>query len=123
MYDKFDLLAMESQLCVAVLGNADITDIELLPIRPQPYGRNKVQALAAQWAGRGLRFIGTIGIVNGQPRTALAVPLDALRMDALSQAFTVHCEAILTDKIEEHQKGDEVDWLCRLWSLPDTRPN
>jgi hypothetical protein len=123
MYDKFEALAMEAELAVSVLGNADVSDVELLPVKPYGLGPEKVQALAAQWAARGLRFIGTIGIVDGQTRTALAVPLDYRRISALSQAFIAHCEVLLSNNVEQQQKGDEVAWLEALYRTTDNRPD
>jgi hypothetical protein len=123
MYDKFEALAMEAQLAVSVLGNADVSDVELLNIKPYPLGPEKIQELAVQWAGRDLRFIGTIGIVDGQTRTALTVPLDDRRISALSEAFIAHCEVLLSDNVEQRQKGDEVTWLESLYRTADDRPD
>src|SRR5664280_404762 len=96
MYDKFETLAMESSIAVSILANADVTDIELLPIQPKGLGTEKVNELARLWAFRGLRWIGTIGIVDGQPHTALAEPLDPARISALSAAFIAYCEVLLS---------------------------
>lgn len=124
MYNKFETLAMESSIAVAVLGNADVTDIELLPISPKQLGAEKVNELARLWAFRDLRFIGSIGIVDGNIRTTLVEPLDERRISALSQAFIAYCETLCSGSIEEMRpKGDEAAWLRKLWSLPDTRMN
>jgi hypothetical protein len=123
VYDKFEALYMDAQLAVSILGNADVTDIEMLPMKPYELSPEKIQELVIQWAGRGLRFIGAIGIVDGKPRTALAVPLDDRRISALSQAFIAYCEVLLSGSVEEQQKGDSVTWLHALHSLPDTRMN
>lgn len=122
--DKFETLVAESSIAVAILANADATDIEMLPVQPRSYALEKAQELARLWAPRGLRFIGMAGIADGKPRTALAVPLDDLRISALSQAFIAYIEVLLKDEIETRQAvGDEVEWLRSLWSLPDSRPN
>jgi hypothetical protein len=123
MYDKFETLAMEAQLAVSVLGNADLSDVELICIKPYQLSPEKIQELAVQWAARGLRFIGTIGIVDGQSRTALAVPLDDRHISALSEAFIQYCEVSLSDHVAQQQKGDEVAWLEALSSLTDDRPD
>ena len=34
VYDKFETLAMESSLAVTVLANADVTEIELVLVKP-----------------------------------------------------------------------------------------
>jgi len=120
--DKFEALAAESSIAVAILGNADVTDVELLPVCPNPISDN-AHELSAKWVHRGLRFIGVAGLIAGRPHWALAVPLDERRAEALVQAFALHCETLLQSHVEEQRKGDEVEWLRRLWSLPDMRMN
>jgi hypothetical protein len=121
MYDKFATLAMESTIAVAFLANEDVTDIELLPLRPNTSVPEKLLELERLWAPRGLGFFGTMGIVRGRPRVELVRPLDDRRIQALAEAFAVYCETLLPGHIEEQRKGDEVEWLERLWSLPDPR--
>lgn len=123
MHEKFEQLAVAAQTAVAVLGNADLTDIELLPIQPNPLCADSVRDLARQWSFRGLRFIGTIGIVDGHTCTALAEPVDHLRLAAISVAFIGYCEALLSASVEQRQKGDDgAEWCERLYRLPDLRP-
>jgi hypothetical protein len=122
MYDKFETLAMASGVTVAFLANVDMTDLEVLPVAPRGLGVEKLNELAQLWAPRGLRFIGMAGLVDGKPRTALVEPLGERHILALAQAFLTYCETLLSGHIEEQQKGDSVEWLRRLWSLPDTRP-
>jgi hypothetical protein len=58
---------------------------------------------------------------------AFKEPLDLAVIDAISTAFLEYVRVLLGDsiamQIEERQKGDEVEWLKGLWSLPDTRMN
>jgi hypothetical protein len=119
--DKFDALVGDAQLCVAVLANQDVTDIELLPLKGVPYAGYTVEGLKQQFAGRDLRFLGTVGLVNGVPHTALAEPLDTFRIAALFAAFATYCEVLQEESLEQARKGDEVDWLRRLQSLEDPR--
>jgi hypothetical protein len=122
--DKFDILATEASIAVSVLGNADVTDIELIRLGTNGLGTERVAELARLWAFRGLHFVGTIGIVDGKPRAAFAEALDERRMSALAQAFIAYCESLFPGFVERMQpKGDEVDFLRKLWSLADTRPN
>lgn len=123
MYDKFQTLATRASIAVAILGNSDVTDIEMLPIQPCSLSDEKIHELTQVWAPRGLQFIGMAGVVDGQPKWALAIPLDELRAAALGDAFAVYCANALPGHVEKQRKGDEVDWLRGLWSLPDTRPN
>jgi hypothetical protein len=116
MYDKFQTLAMRAHdsLCVAILANDDVTDIELVNVKLAPLPEDRARELGA----RGLHFLGMMGIVDGLPQTALDIPLDPVRISALSAAFVAYCEVMLRDALE---KGDEVAWLMRLFSLPDER--
>ena len=119
--DKFETLAAQSSLAVAILGNADITDIEMLPVQPRGMSAEEVHKRSVEWADRRLHFIGIAGIVDGKPRTALAVELDDKRIAALSQAFIAYFEVLLRDQLEQPEKGDEVTWLRALYALPDSR--
>lgn len=116
VYDVFQSLAMRANPAAAVLSNPDGTATELLPVMPRGLSNEDLDSLVQLWAGRGLAFIGVIGMVDGIPQTALDIPLDPLRMHALSSAFVRHCEQI------ERQKGDSVEWCERLFALPDPRP-
>lgn len=110
MYDRFQTLAMRANPAVAVLANSDGTELELLPVMPHGPSED-LDRLAQQWAGRGLAFVGVMGMVDGLPHTALDVPLDATRMHALSEAFARHCERI------EGAVEPEYDWSTRRYRL------
>ena len=115
MIDKFEQIAFESQLSVCILANEGVTDIELVNLKSVPLPTPR------DFPGRTLHFLGVIGIVQGVPRTALAEPLDPVRISALSAAFIAYCEVLLDAGLEQQRKGDEVDWLNRLMSLEDPR--
>lgn len=121
MLDKFETLAMESTLAIAILANADVTDIEAVPVSPRGYSAEKFDELQTLWAPRGLRFIGAAGIVDGKARLVLAEPLDHIRVAALWQTFAAYCESF-SDNTEQEQTGDEVAWLNALFALNDPRP-
>ena len=121
MFDKFTNLAMQAHdsLCLCILANPDVTDLELVNVRvawPLPEDTSR------EYEARQLGFIGVMGVVDGLPRTALDIPLDPVRISALSAAFVKHCELLLSGAFEAQGKGDSVDWLMRLFSLPDERP-
>jgi len=119
MYDKFQTLAMRAHdsLCVCILANDDVTDIELVnPTLLLPEDTSR------EFDARGLKFLGLMAVVDGLPRTALEIPLDLMRISALSAAFVKYCEDRLNGAFEPQGKGDEVAWLVRLFALPDTRP-
>ncbi len=119
--DKFDVLVEDAQLCVCVLANQDVTDIELLPVKGVPHADYAAEGFKQRFAGRDLRFIATAGLVNGVPRIALAEPLDTFRIAALFAAFATYCEVLQEESLGQAQKGDEVTWLRRLASLEDPR--
>ncbi len=119
--DKFDVLVDEAQLCVCVLANRDVTDIELLPVKGVHNVEYAAEGLRRQFAGRDLHFIATAGLVNGVPRIEIAEPLDTFRIAALFAAFATYCEVLQEESLEQARKGDEVDWLRRLHSLEDPR--
>jgi hypothetical protein len=49
--DKFDVLAGDAQLCVCILANRDVTDIELLPIKGVPHADYAAEGFKQQFAG------------------------------------------------------------------------
>ena len=119
--DAFDALVVDAQLCVGVLANRDVTDIQILPLKGVPYAAYTVEGLKRQFAGRDLHLLGTVGLVNGVPHAAFDAPLDALRISALFAAFATYREALLDGSLEQAQKGDAVEFLRRLASLEDPR--
>ena len=122
MYDKFETLAMKSQLCVAVLLNPDATDFEFLPVNPHPLSDSEIGERKARWTGRDLHFAGAIGIIDGYCKVALDGPLDNATVSRLSAAFVAYCEVLLSGSLEEAAaQGDEVSWLRRLYALEDPR--
>jgi hypothetical protein len=114
--DKFDALIGESQLCVVLLTNLDYTDFEFVRVKP-PMNDAAQRELLAGLAGRALYFTGNIGLVNGEPRTALEQPIDSHILDALARAFVAWCGIWLRASAEQQTVGDEVEWLRRLWAL------
>lgn len=111
VFDCFQFLASRANPAVAVLSNPDGTATELLPVMPRGLSNEDLDSLVQLWAGRGLAFIGVIGMVDGVVQTALDIPLDAVRVEALSAAFARHCES-LAEKLEP-----EYDWTARQYRL------
>ncbi len=114
--DKFEQLVAAAQFPVCILGNLR-SDFELVDLQSEPMSEDAKRDLSK----RGMCFVGVIGLVEGVPRVALAEPLDAMTATALSQAFVQRIE----DKINGilAPKGDSVEFLDRLYMLPDTREN
>jgi hypothetical protein len=93
---------------VAILGNPETSDFELIDLAPGPlHNPHNLHE-------RGMFFVGVMGIVRGFPRTALDTPLDDATTTALAQAFVRHVEVTAARELE-------TAWLGRLYQLPDTR--
>jgi hypothetical protein len=124
--ERSQTLANESSVAVLVLMGAP-DDIELVMIKPKPADAKTLLELKDRWPGRGLRSIGVMGLVGLSPQIALKEPLEPRQIDALASAFLTYVNVLLfgeqpcTDAPLE-QRGDAVDWLEHLYSLPDTRP-
>jgi hypothetical protein len=108
--DKIEKLVAESEHPVAVLGNLESTAFELVPVDTLS------ESASRTLYSRGLGFLGVIGLVNGQFRTALEVELSPSTSQAIVHAFVQHMTARLSVP-----KRDNGDWLERLHSLPDPR--
>jgi hypothetical protein len=91
--DKFEQLVSDSPLLAAViLGNPALTQFDL--IAPETLSAETEADLQA----RGMGFIGVTGVVAGQFRCELAVPLDDAAVDAIAQAFIQHVVVKLSTK-------------------------
>ncbi|HUD54117.1 MAG TPA: hypothetical protein VMR02_02730 [Terracidiphilus sp.] len=100
MYDKFQLLAGTAEFPVGVVGNPAAFDYELVDLRGD----------TADWrdkTGRGAYWLGTIGTVNGTPRTELAEPLDTTATAYVGQLYAAH----VTRGLEERRVADDAAWL------------
>lgn len=93
--DKFSRLLAESRFSMFILGNGATSDYTLAPARPLP------EAVRRDFTKRGLTFVGILGVVDGQPRSALAVPLTDTTIARLSQEFI---RRAMADK-------DAAEWL------------
>ncbi len=96
-YDKFEQIANDAQFAAGILGNLETDDFALVDI-------NCVSKTPAKdLCGRGLCFLGIVGIVQGAPRIALDEPLDDATIEALAKAFVSY----IVEKIKA------APWLCR----------
>jgi hypothetical protein len=111
-YDKFEQLVFDAQLAVAILGNPETSDFELLAVSRLPLSEDQRSRVSE----RGMFFIGVMGIVQGFPRVALVPPLDEPTTTALAQAYVRFIE-------QEANRELETAFLGRLYQLPDTRTN
>ena len=81
--DKLQQIA-DAEFSVAVLANLETSDFQFVPVEPV------AEDTAMSYHGRGLAFIGLIGLVKGQPKCALDVPLESEDIAQLVQAFLAH---------------------------------
>ena len=108
-YDKFEQLVFDAQLSVAILGNPETADFELVDLStPGPLSEDQLSR------ARRMHFVGVFAIVGCIPRTALALPLDDATYTALSAAFVRHIEVRANAELE-------AQFLTRLFALEDTR--
>jgi hypothetical protein len=110
---RFEALAVASTLAVSVIANEDVSDVELLELRPTLVPMDEA---LARTAGRAMScHLGVMGIVDGLPQAAFSRELDPVRLRALAHAFHIYCEARFEELIvataSTHQ---EVNWLERL---------
>jgi hypothetical protein len=117
--DRYELVALYGRLPVVIFGNTSSGDFELVDLDATP---DKLPEVKAAIEARGLEFLGTVAILDGQPRSALADPLDTPTIEALAEAYNRHVDARLKDRIRETVPGDAITFLENLWSLADKRP-
>lgn len=79
--DKFTELLSESQFTRFIFGNNATSDFVLADGLPLSEDAQR------EVTERRLTFAGVLGIVGGQPKSALAFELDAATINALSQTF------------------------------------
>jgi len=104
MYDKFQLLAGTAEFPVGVVGNPQTFDYELVDLRGD----------VNDWqdkTGRGMYFLGTVGIVNGQPTHELE-PLDTVATAYVGTLYTAH----VAHALEERRAADDASWLERYYA-------
>jgi hypothetical protein len=82
------------------MGNPQTFDYTLVDLRGDVTGwRDKT--------GRGMYFLGAVGIVNGQPRAELSEPLDAVATAYVGQRYSAHVARAL--------EADDAAWRERYY--------
>lgn len=114
--DKFEFLAGYGQCAVVILGNVAKRDYEVIDLETATLGPDH----RANYAERGLGFIGTFALIDGQFRSAYAVQLEADVIVALAEDYA---RFVLRKLTNPSSNGDGAEWLSRLWELPDIREN
>ena len=117
--DRLEQLAVDSSIAVYVFTNSDLTDVVFLPLRPC---LSEDEAYARTYGCGLTRGLGVLGLVGGEPRTALKEELSPEHTAALAQAFAEYVFVLLTGSFERRAAGDFSKFAERLWSLEDPRP-
>lgn len=108
----------ESDVCVWVLLTPDNTQLEMIqlwPVYDAPPSRD-------EWLRRQLRPVAVLGLKGLQARSAFREPLEEHVIHKLSAAFIEYVRVLLGGLTQHSEvKGDSVQWLERLYALPDPR--
>jgi hypothetical protein len=114
-------LALDASVAVLVLSNPECNDVEFLMLKPKRTAACELAELKARWPGRGLRSVGTIGLVGTSPRWALKELLTFEQVSALADAFLAYLHVLYCDALAGQQESAEVAELEALHTLVDPR--
>lgn len=107
--ERRDELALKSSVLVQVILGTARTDAEFVPLKPKPATAEMHEELRQRWAGRGLRAVGFIGIVDGAPQLVSNEPLDEMQVEALSTAFGVYVGTLLRGATNDNPIVAEIE--------------
>jgi hypothetical protein len=111
--DRFQKLVWEAhEECVCVLGNPATLEMHFVDLCRENPSDERVQQLRE----RNLHFLGVLGLVAGVSRCEFALPFDDSTVEYIAAKF-----AVFVHERSDKAKGDSVEWLTRLYQLPDTR--
>lgn len=113
--DKFEAIAQGASYCAGILCNPRTLDWSLVDLDQPALSEEATAALHR----RGMGFVGAVGLYrDGAIHFALAevLPLEIARK--LVESLIHHAP---NAALPPEPSGDGVDWLERLWSLPDAR--
>jgi hypothetical protein len=114
-------LGAEASVAALILSNPECNDVEFLMLKPKRTAACELAELKARWPGRGLRSVGTIGLVGASPRWALKEPLTFEQISALADAFLAYLHVLFCDGFAAQEESAETAELDRLYALQDTR--
>ena len=112
-YDKFEQLAFDGKLTIAIMGNPQTRDFEMVDVASLPLPECVRHNLATE---RGMFFIGVVAMVDGCPKAAMDFPLDDAAVDLLSAEYVRRIEGRVNASLE-------VQCLEAMYRQKDTRPN
>jgi hypothetical protein len=121
--DKFEILTQTAQILSAVIGRPETDDFVLVEM-PVP------DCISHGLAAQGMRFIGLLGLVDGEPRSAMAELVSDEAYASLSDVFVLQVMRVLGSRVEQirdhisaapEPKDDFVAFASALLALPDSR--
>lgn len=118
--EKAIQLVLQSSVALYVLMGAE-NDVEFLPLRPELADDVTLMALRNRWPGRGLRWIGVIGLVGATPRIAVNEPLHPDQINALCIAFLAQLNCLFSAKFHTERTQTEISELQRIYAYSDTQ--
>lgn len=122
MDSRFLQIAGSAEYAASIIGNPETQVYILLDTRtPAPSAASETARIMAE---RHMRYLGVIGIVQGVPRVALSVPLDADSIALLAHTFVQRIEAdtmSATVIVDRPHQDDFVRFAEALWRLEDPR--
>lgn len=119
--ERYTQLGAEASVAALILCNPACDDVEFLMLKPKRMTVCELAELKARWPGRGLRPVGTIGLVGTSPRWALKEPLTFEQISALADAFLHFLHCLYCDGLAAQQEFTEVAKLESLYALQDDR--
>jgi hypothetical protein len=118
--DKFETLTQTAQILSAIIGRPETNEFVVVEM---PVPECVSQGLALQ----GMRFVGLMGIVDGEGRSAMAELLSDEQIAQLEDVFARQVARVLAARLENlravppESKDDFVSWASSLYALEDPR--
>jgi hypothetical protein len=116
--EKTIQLVLESSVALYVFLGAE-NDAEFLPLKPTLADEKAMLALRARWPGRGLRWIGVIGLCGATPRIEVNEPLHPDQVNALCIAFLAHLNCLFSANFHTERAQTEIAELQRIYAYSD----
>jgi hypothetical protein len=111
--DAMERVTWNADEVVGVLGRGE--EYVLVPLNDEAPIPDAVMDDAHR---RGFKFCGVLCVIEGRAAAKCEPDLEAVGTMVLAAIGFAHQVA---DKLKHQQRGDGVNWLRRLWTLPDTR--
>jgi hypothetical protein len=113
--DRHDFLAAYGTTVAVALGNLETADFMLQDLDACPVDAET----QADFTRRGLGYLATFALIDGQFRQAYAVQMPPDVIVGLCESYA----RLVLYRIANPLKptGDGVEWLSRLYAIPDDR--